>query len=84
MTDIHDYTAENMIQSREIRTLKTQLKKAEDELDEHRNFLDMKIKELEDAKKTHKQSASCEFPNTCGGCHFYSGSIELAKQLLDS
>lgn len=43
--------------------------------------LDKKIRGLEAVKIKHKQSKSCEFPRTCGACHFYSGSIELAKQL---
>ena len=56
-----------------------------DEREATADWLDNKIIELKAVKDKHKKSNSCEYPHTCGGCHFYTGSIEfaidLAKQL---
>jgi hypothetical protein len=32
-------------------------------------------------KEAHKASAHCEFPRTCGGCHFWSGVIEACDAI---
>lgn len=30
----------------------------------------------------HQKSGHCERPNTCGGCHFWSGAREACRDLL--
>ncbi len=33
-------------------------------------------------KEQHKKSSFCEFPRTCGGCHFWSGVIEACNDIV--
>ena len=37
--------------------------------------------ELERNKEVHKATSFCDFPNTCGGCHFWSGAIAVIHDL---
>ena len=34
------------------------------------------------AKARHKETSFCEFPSTCGGCHFWSGYISALEDII--
>lgn len=38
--------------------------------------------EAERCKEAHKSTSCCEFPSTCGGCHFWSGYIGALEDVL--
>lgn len=47
-----------------------------------RKSIEQQLEESREAKRRHRKSGHCELPRTCGGCHFWSGSIAaLAKAL---
>jgi len=47
-----------------------------------RKGLKAQLAETREAKKQHKESGHCERPDTCGGCHFWSGSIAALCKAL--
>lgn len=41
------------------------------------------INRLEQRREEHRKSKACEFPRTCGACHFFSGSITVLQEIME-
>jgi hypothetical protein len=53
-------------------------KKRHDDLLKHITALGSAASILRD---DHKKTPHCEFPRTCGGCHFWTGVVEACRDL---
>lgn len=47
-----------------------------------RKHIEQQLEESREAKRQHRDSGHCELPSTCGGCHFWSGSIAALCKAL--
>lgn len=44
--------------------------------------LKKQLTKAREAKRQHRESGHCDLPHTCGGCHFWSGSIAALCKAL--